>query len=266
MNPRLISLAAGVTPELETDPERFVRTAAAAGWPACGVWFDAESWTDATTAAVRRAFDDTGMVPVDMEVIRMGTDLDQGERLVDAAAEIGARNILTISAFADPGAAAERLVQLQERAAPGGIRVCLEFMRFTAVRTLADAIAVVDATGSDRIGILVDLLHLHRSGGSVDDVRAADPALFPYAQWCDAPAEPRGWDTREIIVDALDDRCAPGEGGLDALGFPALFAPEVPMSMEVRSRALRDGFPDPTDRAAHLLELTRAAAEDGAAE
>lgn len=266
MNPRLISLAAGVTPELETDPERFVRTAAAAGWPACGVWFDADTWSDATTAAVRQAFDDTGIVPVDMEVIRMGTDLDQGERLVDAAAAIGARNILTISAHTEPGATAERLVELQERAAPAGIRVCLEFMRFTAVRTLADAIAIVEMTGSDRIGILVDLLHLHRSGGSVDDVRAADPARFPYAQWCDAPTEPRGWETREIIVDALDDRCAPGEGGLDALGFPALFAPEVPMSMEVRSRALRDAFPDPTDRAAQLLARTRAAAASTAGE
>ncbi len=248
-----------MTPELSAEPERFVRSAAAAGWPACGAWFEPESWTDATTVAVRRAFDDTGMVPVDMEVIRMGGDRDCGERLVDAAAEIGARNVLAISSFEDHGATSARLAELCQRARPAGIRVCIEFMRFTQVRTLADAMVVADATGEPNVGVLVDLLHLFRTGDGPDDVRAADPALFPYAQWCDAPAEPPGWDTRSIVVDALDDRCLPGEGGLDAAVFPRLFEVDVPFSMEIRSRALRERFADPTDRARHVLDATRSA-------
>lgn len=256
---RLISLAAGVSPELEADPTGFLRAAADAGWTAAGVWHDAGSWTDATTRDVTQVLDDTGLIAVDMEVVRMGTDRDQGEALVDAAAAIGAKNILTVSAFEDPHDTAARLQVLCRRARPTGIRVCLEFMRFTTVRTLADAIAVVDLVDEPNVGILVDLLHVVRSGTTFDEIAAADPALFPYAQWCDGPAEPRGWETRDVIIDALDDRSNPAEGDLDAVGFEALFAPDVPFSLEVRSAAIRDAFADHTERAAHVLAATRRA-------
>ena len=39
-NRRLISIAAGVSPELEGDPSTFVEVAARAGWEGTGVWFD----------------------------------------------------------------------------------------------------------------------------------------------------------------------------------------------------------------------------------
>jgi len=64
---RLLSLAAGVCPE--TGPADFVEACAAAGWAACGLWFDAATWTDATTSEVRRRLDDTGLIALDMEPI-----------------------------------------------------------------------------------------------------------------------------------------------------------------------------------------------------
>jgi sugar phosphate isomerase/epimerase len=256
---RLVSIAAGCTPELEADPATFVSAAAEAGWPGTGIWFDPQSWTDKTTREVAQRVRDAGLVAVDMEVVRMGPKGDCGLELIDAAAEIGARNILTISTFEQPGQTAERLAELCRHGASAGIRVCIEFMRFTSVRNLSEALEVVALANEPNAGILVDLLHVHRSGTTIAEIERTDPALFPYAQWCDAPAEPVGWETRHLIEDALDHRSCPGEGDLDALGFPALFAPEVPMSMEVRSKALRDGFSDPVERAAHILAATRKA-------
>ena len=256
---RLLSLAAGVTPELAADPVAFVTAAADAGWRATGVWYDPGSWTDATTAAVRRRVDDTGLVALDVEVARLGPDGDAGDEVVDAALELGARNVLAISSFEEPDRTAERLAALCRRAAPGGVRVCLEFMRFTAVRTLADALDVVGRVGEPNAGILVDQLHVHRSGTTFDEIAAADPGLFPYVQWCDGPAEPSGWSTRELLADALDARSAPGEGELPVMAFAELFAEDVPFSMEVRSRRLREEWPDPTERARALREATEAA-------
>lgn len=256
---RLLSIAAGVTPELADRPADFVAAAADAGWAATGIWYDEKSWTARTTAEVRSRIDDLGLVPVDMEVVRMGHESDRGEALVDAAAEIGAKNILTVTTFDDPAETAARFAALCEHAAPTGIRVCLEFMRFTPVRTLADALDVLSLADQPNAGILVDLLHVVRSGTTLAEIEAVDPALFPYAQWCDGPAEPQGWDRREIIVDALDDRSIPGEGALPVNEFEQLFADSVPFSLEVRSKALRDRFPDPAERAAHLLNVTRAA-------
>ena len=264
--PRLISIAAGVSPELAADPEAFIGAAADAGWPATGVWFDPDTWDDARTRRVADRLGSSGLAAVDMEVIRIGSDGDCGERLVDAAAEIGARNILAISSLADADATAERLAQLCQRAAPAGIRVCIEFMRFTEVGDLGDALDVAARTGEPNVGVLCDLLHVVRSGTTLDAIAAADHELFPYVQWCDAPAEPEGWSTRELVIDALDARSIPGEGQLPTAAFEALFADEVPFSMEVRSRHLREAFPDPTERAAQLLWGTRAALEQSAAE
>ncbi|MEM7286243.1 MAG: sugar phosphate isomerase/epimerase [Actinomycetota bacterium] len=259
---RLLSLAAGVSPELAADPVALLSAAADAGWPAAGVWFDPATWTETTTRAVRGRLADTGLTAVDVEVIRLGPGGDHGDAIVDVAAELGAANVLAISGFEDPGETADRLGSLCERAAPAGVRVCLEFMRFTAVRNLADALDVVRRVDHPSVGILVDLLHVARSGTGFAEIEATDPQLFPYVQWCDGPAEPSGWSTAEIVTDALDARCAPGEGDLDAGGFERLFDPEVPFSMEVRSKALRDGFPDHTERAAHLLATTRRALGD----
>ena len=256
---RLLSIAAGVTPELSADPAGFVDAAAAAGWTATGIWHDAASWTGRTTAEVRRRLDDHGMIAVDMEVVRMGTDLDDGEALIDTAIELGARNILTVSSFTDPTETADRFAELCQRAEPAGIRVCIEFMRFTRVRTLADALDIVRLADQPNAGILVDLLHVVRSGTTFGEIVKANPALFPYVQWCDGPAEPRGWDRGEIITDALDDRSIPGEGDLEVSEFERLFANEVPFSLEVRSKALRDAFPDPVERARRLLAGTRGA-------
>jgi sugar phosphate isomerase/epimerase len=259
---RMLSIAAGVTPELNADPAGFVDAAATAGWTATGIWYDAASWTSRTTVEVQRRLDDHGMVALDMEVVRMGADLDYGESLIDAAVELGARNILTVSSFTDSAETADRFAELCQRAAPAGIRVCIEFMRFTRVRTLADAIDIVRRADQPNGGILVDLLHVVRSGTTFDEVAAADPALFPYVQWCDGTAEPRGWERGEVIADALDDRSIPGEGQLAVSEFERLFADEVPFSLEVRSKALRNAFPDPVERARHLLAKTRMALID----
>ena len=223
------------------------------------MWFQPDAWTDATTRAVRRRLDDSGLVALDMEVVRLGPDGDFGDRLIDVAAEIGARNVLVISSFSDQAATADRLGELCRRAAPAGISVCIEFMRFTEVKTLSDALEVADLVGEPNVGILVDLLHVARSGTTFEGIAQTDPALFPYVQWCDGPAEPRGWSTRDLLLDALDDRSIPGHGALAAVEFETLFRETVPFSLEVRSSWLREAFPDPTDRAKHLLSETRAA-------
>jgi len=135
-------------------------------------------------------------------------------------------------------------------------------MRFTSVRNLADALDIVDRANQPNAGILVDLLHVVRSETTLDAIAAADPALFPYVQWCDGTAEPRGWDDRDLITDALDYRSIPGDGDLPVGELEKLFADSVPFSLEVRSQALRDSFADPVERARHLLLRTKSAHAD----
>jgi len=256
---RLLSLAAGVNPELASDPLAHLSAAANAGWAASGLWYDQESWTAKTTRAVKQRLDDLELVPVDMEVIRIGPQGDHGDAMIDIAGELGVSNLLAISLFDDPVQTAERLAELSERAAQVNLRICLEFMRFTPVRNLQDALGIVSMADHPNTGILIDLLHVVRSGTTFEEIANASAQLFPYAQWCDAPFQPSGWSDPEIITDALDARSAPGEGELNVLDFEALFDVAVPFSLEVRSRALREAFPDFTERARQLLTTTQRA-------
>lgn len=252
---RLLSIAAGVSPEV--GPANFVAAAAAAGWDACGIWFDLETWTDAVAIDVRRRLDDTGLVALDMEPIFVtaaddGSAVDNGDRVIDAAQVVGARNVLVVARGAEPGPFAERLAELCDRAAPAGINCTIEFMAFMSTTSLAQAVDIVTAVDRPNAGILVDNLHLARTGSVPDELRSVDASWLPYAQLCDAPAELDG----NIVVEALDGRVAVGEGGLPVAGVLDALPAGTPLSMEVRSKALRDGYPDPTERARALLEPT----------
>ena len=51
----------------------------------------------------------------------------------------------------------------------------------------------------------------------------------------------------------------PSEGKLDALKFESLFDKGIPFSIEVRSKHLRESFPDYEERARYVLGQTLAA-------
>lgn len=247
---RLLSIAAGVHPDLA--PERMVEVAAAAGWPACGVWFDPASWTDATTRAVKQRFDDTGVVALDLEPIIPAPDLDdQGERVIEAAAAIGARHVLFTSRLPDLSATIDRFAALCDVASGCGVTLVCEFLPIFPLRSLAMARDVVNHHPIGRAGILIDNLHLSRSGGTIDDVQSIDVRRFPYLQIADAPLSVPT-EFAALLDEAINGRLLPGEGSLPILELLAA-VPVALLSFEVRSRALRDGFTDPVDRARHLL-------------
>ena len=255
----LLSLASGVLPEFT--PQQVATAAIAAGWPAVGIWVEPSTWTKAIAQEVRALTKDAGLDVLDVEVIwiKPGPDDPDHFRIIDAGAEIGARHVLVVSSEPDPGAAAARFGRLCDHAAASGLRACLEFGAFTAVRDLAAALDVLARAGRPEAGLLIDPLHLRRTGGAPADLRSVDPHRFPYAQICDAAAEgPPTTDVKAIIHEALDLRLPLGEGGLPLGEFLDVLPPATPLSVELRSKALRDNYPDPAERARALLASTRA--------
>ena len=247
---RLISIAAGVHPDLA--PERMVDVAAEAGWPACGIWFDPDSWTDATTRAVRRRLDDTGIIGLDLEPIIPAPDHDdRGERIIDVAAELGVGNVLFTSRLPELSATVDRFATLCERASQVGVRLVCEFLPIFPLRSLAMALDVVSSHPPMVAGVLVDNLHLSRSGSRPDDLRDVDARRLPYLQIADAPDEVPT-EFVALLDEALNGRLMPGDGALP-IDELLQVVPEVPLSFEVRSRSLRDGFVDPVERARFLL-------------
>lgn len=250
---RLLSLAAGTI--LDVAPHDAPYVAAAAGWPAVGIWFDAATWTDKTSASVSAALRDTGSVALDMEPVILSPDGDPGAALIDAAAAIGARHVLVASRLPVSPAVVERFGALCDRAAAVHITLVLEFLPIFAIRTLAEALSVVSDAGRANAGVLVDTLHLARSGGTLADLAATDPALLPYIQLADAPAVPPDATMRGLLHEAIDARLLPGEGGLPLVDVLRV-VPHVPVSVELRSVALRTTYVDPVERARVVLAAT----------
>lgn len=250
---RLLSLAAGTM--LEFAPAETIRAAADTGFGAVGIWFDHDSWTHATTNEIRRRLDDTGLIALDVEPVMVSPDGDHGDAIVDAAIALGARHVLVASLDDDHPRVAARLAQLADRLGDAPVRLVLEFLPSLGVRTLADAVAIVRAVGRPEVGILIDTLHLARSGGAPADIAQLNLNLFPYLQMCDAAAEPADPSRRGLLDEALHHRLLPGDGALPLDAY--LHAvPEVPLSFEIRSRALRERYADATERARAVWAAT----------
>ncbi len=257
--PRLLSLASGVLPEFS--PQEAARAAAQAGWEAVGLWVDPTTWTSATTREVRALLADGALACLDVEVIwlRPGADDPDHFRLLDVGAELGARNALVVSSEPDLAVTAEKLGRLVDHAGPVGLRVSLEFGAFTAVRALGDALRVLELCGRPGAGLLVDPLHFARTGSAPSDLAAVDPTRFAYAQFCDAPAAgPSPDEVPAIIAEALDGRLLPGDGDLPLSALLDALPPAIPLSVELRSKALREAWPQAASRARALLAATTA--------
>ena len=246
-----LSLAAGVLPEFE--PPEVVSAAAVAGFEMVGIWFDPDTWSRTRAREVRQRMDDSGVATLDMEPVFVTPDGDCGFELIDAAAAVGARNVLTVSRGLEPVRFADRFAELCDHAAPAGITVVVEPTVLYSVTTLAEAQQVVALAARPNGAILADNLHLDRAGGEpIAALRQLDPALLPYAQLCDAPARPADRSVPGLFDDARDRRRLLGEGDLPVREYLASLPAGIPLSLEIRSRQLRDHYPDSTERAARV--------------
>lgn len=245
----------------EATPAQLVEAAVAAGFDYGGMWVERDSWTPRTTSAIKARLRDAQLRLLDLEVawIMPGRPDPWLTQLVDIAAELGAANLLCVSSDADPGATAEKLQILVDRAAGTGVRVNLEFGLFTQVRTIGDAVAIVGSLAGGNRGLLCDTLHWARSGGSGDAIRAVPRDWLGYAQLCDAPAAaPDLADRDAIIDDAINRRVALGAGGLPLAQMVAALPPDLPVAIEERSAVLRERFPDLRARAREVARTSRA--------
>lgn len=257
MNP--ISLASGVVPEC--GPVATVDAAQAGGFDAVGLWIEPARWGAGLLRETRARLGDSGLVLLDVEVVwlKPGPPDPDHFRCIDIGVELGAKNVLVVSSDPDAGATAAKLTALCAHAAPGGMRVALEFGLFTDVKTIGQALRIVEAVTHPAIALLVDPLHLARSGGSPAAVANVPRSLLPYAQFCDAMAAgPRSDDAAGIIEEAVDGRLQPGEGALPLIDLLRALPLDLPLSIELRSKALREAHPDPRERAAVTARATRA--------
>jgi sugar phosphate isomerase/epimerase len=144
--------------------------------------------------------------------IQPGVRLDEFLPVLDAAAELGAQHVLTVISDPDEGRALSGFTELCEQAARRRLRLAIEFLPYVALCSLPDTAKFIAAANQPNGGILIDALHLSRSGGSPANLAAVDRSRIFMAQLCDAPRQPPPPD--QLRVEARTRRLYPGDGEL----------------------------------------------------
>jgi sugar phosphate isomerase/epimerase len=196
--------------------------------------------------ALRRRMDGEGVALLDVEVARLRPDTETNTLVpaLEAAAELGARHVVTLCEDPDEERFLVNLLHLDQLCSERDLACVLEFMPFSECRSFEDAVRVVQrarAVGAIGVGVLVDPLHLRRSGGDPEQVAsyaAAAPELFPYLQLCDAPSAAPAGGLAEVRHEAVTSRLLPGDGELPLLALLDALPAGVPLSVETPVRAL----------------------------
>jgi sugar phosphate isomerase/epimerase len=195
----------------------------------------------ALRAAILRRLADAQIKVLDIEAFWLSPSFEvaAAERAFVFGAEMGAQYAIVAGNDPERARLLERLDELCERAVPYAMRVSLEFMPYTEVRTAADASACVFAIKRPNAGLLIDALHLSRSGGSPADLAAIPTVQLHYLHLCDASATPP--PTLDLVrAEARGDRLYPGEGELPLAGLIAAVPANVPIAIEAPHAGLRE--------------------------
>jgi sugar phosphate isomerase/epimerase len=159
------------------------------------------------------------------------------EPFLELAEAYGAQHVLAVTMSTDRlevASAGNRLREICARASDRGLGVAIEFLPWSGIPDLATAWRIVESSGADNAGLLIDGWHWQRQpGGPCPDLlRSIPPERIKIFQICDAAAESGG----DSIEECLVDRRLPGEGVvdlqalvrvLDEMGARPILAPEV---------------------------------------
>jgi sugar phosphate isomerase/epimerase len=223
-------------------PDEHVEAAAAAGFDAAGLRilppthlrnYGSVVGSRRAVAMLSAACVKAGIRPLDAEVMSLTPETTAAElaAMVEAAAAIGFRFIQTVIEDPEMSRAADNLARLAEAGRRSGVGVAIEFMAFRPLSTLEQALRVMSLAGGGNMGLVIDALHLHRSGGGAAAIAALPPGAVAMVQLCDAPAVSPS--PGELASEARERRLHPGEGGLPLHALLDALEDGLPLSLEV---------------------------------
>lgn len=251
----------------EVGPAEAVRIAAETGYDMVGLRFlPAAPGTEAdypvmSDRAVQRqvaeALAETGIGLGDIEIARLKPDTDVAafEAFCALGQRFSARHVLVAGDDPQPARLTETFGRFCELAKSHDLTTDLEFMPWTAVKTIADARKIVENAGCENGGVLVDALHFDRSGSTLEEVRRLPRERINYAQLCDGPV-PYDPSEQGMIQIARAERLVPGKGGIELVGLVRALPEDVLLSIEV-PRLHLVGKVSALDRAHQALEATK---------
>jgi sugar phosphate isomerase/epimerase len=178
-------------------------------------------------------------------LVRPGTEVRDAAADLDYMHELGVSTVNILSLESDRSRALQELATFADMALARKMRATLEFLPGLPIGDLATAVAAVRGVGRPNFQLLVDAMHVFRSGAQAADIAALDPALIGYAQLCDVP-----WvsNLASYADEARHERLPPGEGELPLLDFVSVLPRDVIVGIEIPMLGRAERGVGPHDR------------------
>jgi sugar phosphate isomerase/epimerase len=173
---------------------------------------------------------------------------------VAVMAELGAQRVNTVTFDPDLNRSVDQFGVLAEMAAGAAMETTLEFSTGLAIADLPTALWAVRAGGRPDFRLLIDTMHLVRSGSGPGDIAVLDPALIGYVQLSDVPLVPTIGDYME---EACFERMVPGTGEAPLLEILDALPRHLVIGIEVPLRSQADAGVGPHQRLGRCVDATR---------
>ncbi|TXG93705.1 MAG: hypothetical protein E6R09_18665 [Rhodocyclaceae bacterium] len=245
----------------DATPIELIEYAAQTGYGSISLWvqppalFPPMLATPAMARDIASALAANGIALGNLEVFNINSDhpVSAFEDTLAFGAALGAQSATAINFGPHRSDIAERLAAFHKLCARLGMATYVEPISMGATRTLADGVALIDAAGVDA-RLVLDCLHLIRTGGSPESIAAIAPATIGYVQLCDgllAIAED------EIGVEATANRLYPCEGEFPLAEILRAVPAAVQLGVEVPSLDRQKQGQSPLQRAKEAMAATR---------
>ncbi len=241
-----ISLAALTI--LDAGPAGQIGAAADAGWTSVGLRLNPLLPTDIAVvghgdreADVIDLMARTNMRLLEIGVFPIKPDMNVAalEPVLAFAARFKARFVVCPVEDPDEARRVETFRRLADLCARHDLDALVEFNPYSACKNLNAAMDVLRAANRVNGGLVIDALHLSRSGGHPRDLAIVDPELLKLVHFCDATEfTPGAKSIDELRKESRTARLLPGEGALPLRELLAALPENCPISVEAPSARL----------------------------
>ncbi len=246
---------------LEVPAADMIRVAADAGFSMVSVWVQAPILPDGALAVpqmtvdIKRAVKETGVSVGNLEVFNLNTPdpISAYRPALEFGAGLGARTATAINYGALRDDIADRFAQFYELALGSGLRALVEPISMGATRTIADGVALIENAGVDS-GVVVDCIHLIRTGCGASDIANADPRRIAYVQICDGLLHVTD---EQVALEGTSERLYPGEGEFPLVDILRAVPLTAALALEAPSQSRRTRGETPLQRAKAGIAATR---------
>jgi sugar phosphate isomerase/epimerase len=174
-----------------------------------------------------------------------GRDIRNSTADLELMRELGVKRICTLSVGGELNFAFDQIAMLAEMTGVLDMELVIEFGPCVGIADLPTAASAMQHVNKPNTRLLIDTMHLYRSGSTAADLVKLGLDKIGYVQLCDAPVisiQP------SYVEEAKYERMVPGTGELPLIDVLKVLPPQLVIGLEVPQRALATAGTGPRER------------------